>query len=253
MKHRETTDLNQEARTILENNQLLHIYTGLRKRGKRFINKTIRINQTGELISFMDFPEISKNSFKQYVFHLRHAGLVEVIAKSVFAYYRVKGFRLNDFWEKLTPNPTEVAISNNENSRLDQENIYQNIQEYFADLDSPALHNIRLHFYDDYLYKAVELSLLRSKSYIINFSPRNKSYIIDRKFSWESNCSVKIILTPKKLVQIIIKNTFRPLAYDEHGIYELYAKLGEIRNYLMHYSYNIPPRVSLAFCAGRFW
>lgn len=241
MRYRETADLNPDGKKILENNQLLHVYTGLRNRGKRFINKAIRINQAGEPFSFMDFPEITKNSFKQYVFQLRHCGLIEVISKSVFAQYRVKGFRLNDFWEKLTTNPTEVTISNNKNSRPDQENIHQYIQEYFTDLDSPALHNIRLHFYDDNLYNIIESSLLESKSYTIHFSPRNKSYIIDREFSWESNCSVKIILTPKKLVQIIIKNTFRPLAYDEHGIYELYAKLGEVRNYLMKYSPNIPP------------
>ena len=101
MKHRETTELNQEARTILENNQLLHIYTELKNRGKRFINKAIRINQTGKPFTFMDFPEMTKNSFKQYVFHLRHGGLVEVVAKTVFTYYKVKGFRLNYSWEKL--------------------------------------------------------------------------------------------------------------------------------------------------------
>lgn len=252
MRHRETTDLNQEARKILENNQLLHVYTRLRKRGKRLINKAIGINQTGEPFSFMDFPEITKNTFKQYVFQLRHGGLVEVVAKSVFAYYRVKGFRLNDFWKKLTPNPTEVSTNNIPNSKLTHEDMYQFLQDCLGDMDSPALHNIRLHFHHDYLYVRVKSYFEKKKPWHISYNGINKSFTIHPPLDWESEFGARIILMRTGTVQIIIKNTLKPLAYDENGIYTLIAKLGEIRNYLDNFSHEIPPVLDWLFVRADF-
>lgn len=250
MKHRETIDLNYDAIQVLKNNQLLPLYEQLRKGGKRFVNKAIRINLTGEPFTYQDFMEFGKNRFKICVFQLRHAGLVEVIGKSAHAYYRIKGFRLKTYWEKLTTKPTGVSISNNVKPSFSTENIYQFLKEYFHDLDYPALHNIRLHFYDDYLYKRFELD--HKESYFIQYIPRNKSFIIKPDFRWEPYCSAQVILTPSKLVQIIIKNTFKPIAYDENGIYELNVKLGEIREYLRYYSNHIPPVSNWLFVRADF-
>jgi len=250
MKHRETIDLNYEAIKVLKNNQLLPLYEQMCRGGKRFTNKAIRINQTGEPFTFLDFREITKGFFKQRVYHLRHVGLVEVIGKSGCTYYRVKGFRLKENWEKLTTNPTGVSIRNNENPPFSTENIYQFLKEYLNGLDYPALHNIRLHFYQDYLYKVFEK--YQNKPYYIQFVSANKSFIISPDFRWEPYCKAQIILTPKNLVQIIIKNTFKPLACDENGIYELNVKLGQIKEYLSNYSNDIPAVSNWLFVRADF-
>lgn len=239
MKHRETDELNQEAIQILENNQLLHKYAQARNRYKRFLNKAIRINQTGEPFTFMDFKEIAKSAFKQYVFQLRHGGFVEVIGKTVFTWYRVKGFRLAEYWEKMARNPTGASVSNNEYIP-DIENFDKFLIEYLDDLGYPALHNIRLHFHHEYLYSFIEYEHKKANSSEIQFDPANKSFIIHPTFPWESQFSAKIILTPRKLVQIIIKNTLRPITCDEDGIKLLITKLEEIRNYLSKFRYYIP-------------
>jgi len=239
MKHRKTDELNQEAVQILENNQLLHKYAQARNRYKRFLNKAIRINQTGEPFTFMDFKEIAKSVFKQYVFQLRHGGLVEVIDKTVFTWYRVKGFRLNETWEKIARNPTGASVSNNEYPR-NLENMDKFLLEYLEDLDYPALHNIRLHFHHDYLYNRTKDEYEKANSPEIQFNSANKSFIIDPKLSWEEQFYAKIILTPRKLVQVIIKNTFKPITCDKDGIKLLVTKLEEIRSYLSKFSYDIP-------------
>ena len=243
MKHRETIDLNSDAIHILKTNQLLLLYEQLGKGGRNFINKAIRINQDGEPFTYADFEGSGKDRFKQYVYNLRHAGLIEVIEKSSLAYYRVKGFRLKAYWEKLTTKATGVSIRDTERSSFSTENILQFLKDYLRDLDYPALHNIRLHFYDDYLYHTYEQMKEKLDPIFTQYIPRNKSFIIRPDFRWEPYCSAQIILTPNKLVQIIIKNTFKPIAYDENGIYELNVKLGEIREYLRYYSNDIP-RVS---------
>ncbi|WP_371504502.1 hypothetical protein [Nitrosopumilus adriaticus] len=237
MKFKKTLDLNHNAIKILRDNQLLHIYEGLPNRGKKFINKAIRINQTGEPFTIHNFPEISKNTYKQYVFHLRQCDLVQVVSKTVFAYYKVPGFRLNRYWEKLTSNPTGVPINNN--SDFNQENISQFLHDYLNSLDYPALHNIRLHFHRDFIYDQVT-SYLSSKNTTIQFIPANKSIVMSPNFSWEPNSEAKIIITSKNLVQVMIKNTFKPLACTEEGIYELFSKLGEVRSYLSSFSSNLP-------------
>ena len=56
MKYRETEKLNERAIKVLESNQILHMYTQLRKGGKKFINKAIRINQNGKPFTVSDFP-----------------------------------------------------------------------------------------------------------------------------------------------------------------------------------------------------
>lgn len=258
MKHRETDDLNQEAIDVLRNNQLLHVYSHLRRGVKRFVNKTIRINQKGEPFTFLDFPEISKNMWKQYVFCLRGYGLVEVIAKSVFAYYRVKGFRLKEYWEKLTLQPTGVSVrysndmnTKNYNSYVKHDEVYSHLQDYLSELEFPALHNIRLHFHHDYLYEQIKQKY-EKKPYCITYNDINKSFTIYPPLDWGRNYGARIILTPTKLVQIIIKNTLKPVACDENGIYELIAKLGEIRDYLDNYSNDIPNVLDWFFVRADF-
>lgn len=258
MKRRETVDLNQDAIRILENNQLLHVYKRLVSRGRKFVNKAIRINQTGEPFTFMDFREISKNSFKQYVFQLRHYGLVETIRKTVYAYYRVRGFRLNDYWEKITMKPMGVSIrynkgidANENDSNNKHDEIYSYLQDYLSDLEFPALHNIRLHFYHDYLYEHIK-SDYKVTSYHISYNDINKSFTISPHLDWGKNIDSKVVVTPTRLVQVIIRNTLKPLALDENGIYELIAKLGEIKNYLDNYSRDIPNVLDWLFVRADF-
>lgn len=240
MTHKPTNELNQNAIKVLETNWLLHLYENLSKGYQRFINKAIQINQTGEPFSLLDFQELKKNTFKQYVFHLREAKLVETVVTYGHAYYRVIGFRLDPYWEKLTAKTKGVSTSNADEEYEKQDNVYRFVEEYFEDLGEPAMHNIRLHFHSDYLYEQIELYSKTNPS-DIEYIPQNKSYTIHPQFSWEKNISATITVTRKKTVQIFIKNTLRPIAVSESGIYDLISKLGEIRYYLTCIHQNIPP------------
>lgn len=53
-------------------------------------------------------------------------------------------------------------------------------------------------------------------------------------------------------MQIIIKNTYKPLAYTDEGIYSLIEKLGEIKEYLAYFSRNIPPVLKWMFVRADF-
>jgi hypothetical protein len=250
MTHRQTEGLNEDAVKILEDNQLLHIWNNLNRGGRRFINKAIRINQNGDAFSLSDFPEISKDSFKQCVFKLRRSGLVETITVSGCAFYRVKGFRLDPFWEKLTANPTEGSTSDKYYER--RETVLEHLQEYFVDLEEPALHNIRVHFNSDYIYEKLRILYEEAKPSEIQYSPLNKSFIFTPSLAWGKHCSATIMVTPKNLVQVMIQNTFKPIAVNESGIYDLISKLGEIRYYLTIYSDKIPPVTDWLFVRADF-
>lgn len=252
MKRRNIEDLNQKALEILQDNQLQHKYTQLRKGARLFLNTCIRVNQTGVAFSRDDFPNLSKDMWKQYVFGLRKAGFVQTIGKSTLAYYRVTGFRLNDFWEKVTLKSTGVSLSNNNIRNNNCENIYQIVHNSLSDMDMPSLHNIRLHFSHDYLYHHVKEHMEKNKPYDISYNDSNKFLTIYSPINWGNDISAQIILTRTKLVQIIIKNTYKPLAYTEEGIYSLIEKLGEIKEYLAYFSRNIPPVLKWMFVRADF-
>ena len=248
MNCRQTNDLNENAIKILESNQILPLYNQLRKGGKRFLNKAIRINQNGKPFTVRDFPEVTKSVRKKYIFELRRAGIIETLEVSGYAYYRVKGFRLDNFWEKVTGKPTGDMIKD---STLHDE-IYQILEDYFQELDSPALHNIRLHLYDDFIYEIIKLRHDKRKSYNIEYNNVNKSFtIIPPIFGFE-DFGIKIILTPTKLIQILIKNTFKPIVYDETGLLDLILLLGEIRYFLTIYSRDIPQVLEWLFVRADF-
>lgn len=243
IKHRNTDEINQDALKVLESYQLLGMYTQLTKGGRRFLNKAIRINQSGRPFTIHDFKELDRQYYKNYVFGLRKIGFIEVVSKTNFAYYKVRGFRLKDHWEKKAANPTEVSIS--------KENVYEILQENLSDLDKLALHNIRLHFHTDYIHYHIQTRYNEGNNYI-QFSPENQSFIIKPEFSWGQYCTAQLLITPKDLVQVIIKNTFQPLAVDEDGIFELCSKLGEVRRYLLSFSQDIPPVLSWIFVRADF-
>jgi len=243
IKHRQTDSLNQEAVEILRNSELLHMYERFPKGGKKIVNKAIRINQNGEPFCLHDFKELDKKYYKNLMFQLRKIGFIEVVEKTSFAYYKVKGFTLKHYWEKSAQNPTELSIRKDE--------VYKYLLENIDDLESPALHNIRLHFHVDYIHHFVKSALDKG---IVNVQhiPQNNSFIIKPKFSWGNYFTVQILVTPKDLVQIIINNTFKPIAVDEDGIYDLCSKLGTIREYLSRFSNDIPQVSSWLFVRADF-
>lgn len=239
--HRQTDDLNKEAIQILKNNQLLHIYYNLSKGGRKFINKAIRKNQTGEPFSKEDYPEIKKGSWKQTIFSLRHSGLIETVRVSGTGFYRVIGFTLDPYWEKLTAKGTKLSINDNIDFYKNQEKTMEFLEMHLKDMEVPALHNIRVHFNIDYFYD--KLQLLRDEGNLdyFRFIPSNKLFMCIPEFHWGRNFSVTIIVTSKNLVQVIFKNTLRPIAVNEYGIYDLISKLGVIRQYLSMYAHEILP------------
>ena len=248
MKYRETDQLNHKAIKVLESNQILHKYTQLKKSGKRFVNKAIRINQDGKPFTVSDFPEIKKSMRKKYVFELRKAGIVETLEVSGYAYYRVIGFRLDNFWEKVTKNPTGVMI---EDKTL-QEETFEVLEEYLEELDAPALHNIRLHLYDDFTYEIIKRRYEKEKPYNIEYNKINKSFTIVPSIFGFNDFEIKIILTPTKLIQVLIKNTFKPIVYNEIGLMTLVLLLGEIRYFLCKHSRDIPQVLEWLFVRADF-
>ena len=246
--YRQTDELNQDALKVLESNQMLHMYSQLRRGARRFLNKAIRINQGGQPFTVSDFPELSKSVRKGYVFVLRHAGFIETLRTSGYAYYRVKGFRLDNFWDKVTPNPTGDTITT---STL-QDELHQVLEEYLKELDSPALHNIRLHLYDDYVYEIIKQKTKDQNCFDIDYNESNKSFTIKLPIFGFKEYGITIILTPTKLIQVLIKNTFKPIVYDENGLQILVSLLGEIRRYLTSFSSDIPPVLDWLFVRADF-
>ena len=239
-KYRQTEDLNEEAIQILKTNQILGIYYNLSRGGRRFINKAIRKNQTGNPFTRADFPDYKKGSYKTMVFELRHSHLIERVFLSGYAFYRVIGFTLDPFWEKLTLRGTKVSIEGNTDFYKNQEKTMEFLELHLKDMEEPALHNIRIHFNADYFYDKLEI--LRNENNLgdFRFIKSNKSFICTPDFGWEKT-SITIIITSKSLVQVIFKNTLKPIAVNEYGIYDLISKLGVIRQYLVMYSEEMPP------------
>lgn len=189
-----------------------------------------------------------KSVRKKIVFELRRAGVIETLKVSGYAYYRVKGFRLSNFWEKVTPNPTGIIIKD----KTLQEEMCQILEEYFKDLDSPALHNIRLHLYDDFTYNIIKRKYTEEHPHNIQYNDSNRSFTIEPPIFGFEDFGIKIILTPTKLIQVLIKNTLKPIVYDEIGLLALVNLLGEIRYYLCRYSREIPQVLEWMFVRADF-
>lgn len=248
MNYKQTGELNERAIKILESNQILPLYSQLKKGTKLFLNKAIRINQKGKPFTVSDFPEVKKSVRKKIIFELRRAGIIETLMVSGYAYYRVKGFRLDNFWEKVTPNPIEGMIKDS----TIQEEMYQVLEEYFKDLDSLALHNIRLHLYDDCIYSIIKREYEEEHPWNIQYNDSNRSFTIQPPIFGFEEFGITIILTPTKLIQVLIKNTLKPVIYDETGLLELVNLLGEIRYYLCRRSRDIPQVLDWMFIRADF-
>ncbi len=247
MNYTQTDDLNENAKKILESNQILQEYTNLRRGARRFLNKAIRINQNGEAFTVSDFPETSESMRKKYIYELRHVGFIETLRVSGYAYYRVKGFRLNNNWEKVTPNPTGDTITD-----TSQDDLTGFLVEYFKELDSPALHNIRLHLYDDFVYQTIKRKFEEQKPSYIDYNDFNKSFTIKPPIVGFHGFEITVILTPTKLIQVLIKNTFNPIVYDENGLLTLACLLEQVRSYLIGLSGDIPPVLDWLFIRADF-
>lgn len=240
-KHRQTEDLNKKAIQILKTNRLLEIYYNLSRGGRQFINKAIRKNQTGEPFSKSDFHDYKKGSFKTMVFNLRHLGLVKTVCVYGGAFYKVVGFTLDPSWEKLTAKATQPSIEENADFYKDQEKTIEFLELYLEDMEEPAIHNIRIHFNADYYYDKLEILRNENNPGEFEFIKSNKSFMCAPVFDWGRDFSVTIIVTSKSLVEVMFKNTLRPIVINESGIYELISKLGVIKQYLTMDSDGIPP------------
>jgi hypothetical protein len=212
----------------------------------------IRINQTKEPFTRSNFPEFKKNTYKQRIFELKHAGLIEKVYTNRIAYYRVKGFRLDPFWENLTAKGIGAPITNDDTKYDKQDKFFKFLETYFEDLEDPALHNIRLYFYADYLYENVKFEYEKNRPQGVQFIPENKSYILCPSLPCGEHRSVKIILTTTNRVQVLVKSTLKPLAYDEHGMYELLTILGKVELYLTSYHHKIPQPTEWMFEGADF-
>lgn len=147
---------------------------------------------------------------------------------------------IQSFWEKLMINPTWVIINKKRFSSFGHRDFYQFLYYFLINLDKPALHNIRLDFVDKNLYNEIATIYQKNKVVDVQYCPQNRSFVIYPRFCGESSWNIKIILTPKNLVQIITRNTYNPIRIDKNGMNNLCEKLEEVRNYLLNYSNEIP-------------
>lgn len=79
-----------------------------------------------------------------------------------------------------------------------QEEIFEILDEYFKELDATALHNIRLHLYDDFTYEIIKRRYEKERPYNIEFNDNNKSLTIILPIFRFVDFKVKIILTPTR-------------------------------------------------------
>ena len=240
---RMTDDLNQKAIQILRDNELLEIHTKARYGVRVLLNKAIRINQTGEPFTMYDFRNISKSMWGQLRHQAQKVGIIEKIYQDIHGYYRVIGFPLNDHWEERATKYTGVSTSNKiqlERYLDTQDKVYDYLVTHLDDMEQPALHNIRLHFRHDYLYYHIKKYRKDKKPLNIDYNESNKFLTIKYPKNFGEELNVKIILSTKNLVQVIINNTMNPIAYDQEGIRYLIVYLENVRDYLCRLSIDIP-------------
>ncbi|MBT4325429.1 MAG: hypothetical protein HOD60_00765, partial [Candidatus Nitrosopelagicus sp.] len=147
--------LSQNSKETLLANGIYGTYLKLPPAKKQFILKCIKIHEKGNSFSYADSEEqFTNGSHRQEVLKLKNLGIIEKLYKTRYAHYRVIGFELDSFEEKLT-NKT-LGAKTTTFTELDK--LEQTIIDHLSDVDSLAMHNIRVHVKVNEIYNSIKHS-----------------------------------------------------------------------------------------------
>ena len=194
-------------------------YNDLPRGLKQFYDKMYHINEMEKRsFSYVDFPQIKKDYFRQIIYKLGKMIQVEVKGKPSF--YKISGIKLPRDSHDVTFEPTGGA---------------QMIEDLLKTLaeQPPTMHDIKLKFESD-----IHSELLKNNPTI---NPKNHSIKIGYTHT-DNNIKINIMVYPKTTV-IDIECTYKPIVYDDSGIFSLVCLLANIRAhliYLTNFTVTIP-------------
>ena len=241
-KTKKILKLSQSSMDILLANGIHGTYQKLRPAEKQVILKCIEIHKRGHSVSYPDFSEQYTNkSFNQEMSKLYNYGLIERLHRVKYRHYRVVGFELDSFEEKLA-NKT-IGAKNPTFAELDQ--LEQTVTEHLSDVDSLAMHNIRLKVKVNEIHHHIINS--ESKFKLI---PSNKKLMYT--FEMEQDIQVILMVSTKDTVEILFKCTHNPIIVDEVELSRWLMQLIKVQKILEMYSDNVPDIMNWTFQSAEF-
>lgn len=184
---------------------------------KQFYEKAKQIcEKERRPFSFMDFPLIKHNNFRQIIHKIKP--LVEVVCKGHPAFYKIKGIELPGDSHKITLN-------------------HMVGEDFLRILDSLKLrefmiHDIRIKVNDSSLYqKLTECKATKD--------PRNGSFTVNVP-EFDNNIIAKIHIYSNTIV-IFLGCTYNPLVYNQSTIWYLHEYLSKISYHLTSLGALLPP------------
>jgi len=234
--------LSQNSKETLLANGIYGTYLKLPPAKKQFILKCIKIHEKGNSFSYADSEEqFTNGSHRQEVLKLKNLGIIEKLYKTRYAHYRVIGFELDSFEEKLT-NKT-LGAKTTTFTELDK--LEQTIIDHLSDVDSLAMHNIRVHVKVNEIYNSIKHS--NSKFKLIE---SNKKLMFT--FEVVQDIHVTLMVSTKDTVEILFKCTHNPIIIDELELSKWLMHLVKVQRVLEMYSDNVPDIMNWIFQSAEF-
>ncbi len=176
-----------------------------------FVNRGREINRLRGAFCYRDFPELTKNSFRQMIHTLKQKGMLIRVVKSNPCYYKIKGEDIGWIREDLTHEGMGVGT-----------NMQYIINEASGQI--PSLHDIKITFPSTQLYKnAIKLGKIKNK---------HNGGIFEKNIQITNEITASIAIYPKT-VMIELASTYYPIIYDFQGALKLLEILTNIKNSLI--------------------
>lgn len=234
--------LSQKSEDILLANGVYGIYQKLPPAKKQFIMKCINIHKRGNPFTYADFNgQYTNGSCKQEVFKLKHLGLVEKLPTVGHANFRVIGFELDNFEEKLT----SKTLGAKPPTFMELDKLEQTITAHLSDVDSLAMHNIRVKV------KVIEIyHVIKNSETKFTLIESNKKLIYT--FKVEQDIQATLMVSTKDNVEILFKCTQNPIIIDEIELSKWLMQLVKVQKVLEMYSDNVPDTMNWIFQSAEF-
>lgn len=201
---------NNNSRVTLDSNTLPHTLKQFYEKARLICEKEQRP------FSFLDFPAIKSNNFRQIIHKLKP--LLDVVCKSHPAFYKIKGIELPGDSHRITVN-------------------HMVGKDFYDLLDSlkfkeSMIHDIRIKVSDSSLYqKLTECNTSKD--------PSNNSFTVNVP-QFDNNVITKISVYPNTIL-IFLGCTYKPLVYNSSTIWCLHEHLSKISYHLTSLGALLPP------------
>ena len=175
---------------------------------KQIYKKMLYINETEKrTFSHSDFPLIKRGYFRQIIHRLGKR--IQVVVKGKPSFYKISGIKLPTDSHAVTFEPTEGA------------KMIEDILKTLAE-QPPTIHDIKLKFESNIHFKLEKIGHTKH--------PKNRGIKISYPHM-DNNRKIHIMAYPQTTL-IDIECTYKPIVYDDSGVFSLLCLLADIRAYL---------------------